>query len=132
MGIVGQTFVIFILVLVIAFLVSVGINYSVRTQIQRTMPKNEALLAIVGKGELDDEDDDDDDYDDKSDLHNINHDISKFEKLKGPDIFANDAAVEEVSERLHNKIGSACLCSQTKENLHNKVDNISKHLNTKN
>lgn len=114
MGIVGQTFIVFLLVMIIAFLISVGIQYSVQAQIERTKPQaKEAFLAIVGKGE-----------DFAYEQNDIVHDIHKFEKLGGPDIIANQAAIDEVSDRLYHKIDTAHLSDHTRANLRNDVDRI--------
>lgn len=118
MGIAGQTFVIFILVMIIAFLISIGINYSVQAQIERTNPKaKEAFLAIAGKGE-----------DSAYNQNEILHDIRKFEKLGGPDIIANKAAIDEISDRLYHKIDTADLSDQTRANLRQDVDRIQNNL----
>ena len=117
MGIAGQTFVIFILVMLIAFLISVGIDYSIRTQIERTKPNPKELIAVLGKGE---------DYIDEKD--DIEHDIRKLEKLGGPDIIANKAAIDEVSDRLYHKIDKAHLSEQTRTHLKNNVDHVRDNL----
>lgn len=116
MGIAGQIFIIFMLVMLIAFLVSIGINYSIRTQIERTMPNQPKLLEILGRGE--------DSLDESLDIRNIEHDIHKFEKLGGPDIIANQAAIDEMRDRLHHRIDEANLSEQTRVNLKNDVDRI--------
>ena len=117
MGIVGQTFVIFILVLLVAFLVSVGINYSIRTQIERTNPNSKELIAFLGKGE-----------DSLDEIDDIEYDIHKFEKLGGPDIIANQAAIEEVSNRLYHKIDKSHLSDHTRVNFRHRVNQICSNL----
>lgn len=119
MGIAGQTFIIFILVMLIAFLVSVGIDYSIRTQIERSKPNAKDLIAVIGRGE--------DSIDEKLD---IEHEIRKFEKLRGPDIIANKAAIDEVSNRLYKRINDAHLSNQTRSNLLQNVELVKKELDS--
>lgn len=108
MGIVGQTFFIFIIVIIIAFLVSVGIYYTMLTKIESLTFKK------TGKGELES----------NMEVNEINNEIRKFEKLRGPDILANSEAIDEISNRLNYKISSTHLNEQIKQDLHNKVNNI--------
>lgn len=105
---VGQVIFVFILVLLLAFLVSVGITYSIRTQVQRNYPNDEKLANVIGKGES----------------HDIDHEINKFEKLGGPDITANREAMCEFRDRLNHRIDTAHLPNDERHRLRDRVQSV--------